>query len=59
MGYGNSQGSGRVITQPPPPVVPRSPMSPIGVFSPYQVTPRLPPPPGVVDPVQNVTPRNP
>lgn len=51
--------SGRVSTPIPPSPVPRSPMSPIGVFSPYQVTPRLPPPPGVVDPVQNKTPRNP
>lgn len=39
-----------------PSQVPRSPMSPIGVQSPFVPFPRIPYPPGVVNPVQNVTP---
>lgn len=39
-----------------PSSVPRSPMSPIGVQSPYIPFPRLPYPPGQVPPVQNKTP---
>lgn len=47
---------GTVSVQKPPSMVPRSPMSPIGVQSPYQPFPRIPYPPGVVSPVQNKTP---
>jgi hypothetical protein len=39
-----------------PSPVPRSPMSPIGVQSPYVPFPRIPYPAGQVPPVQNVTP---
>ena len=39
-----------------PSPVPRSPMSPIGVQSPYIPYPRIPYPQGQVPPVQNVTP---
>lgn len=39
-----------------PSQVPRSPMSPIGVQSPYVPFPRIPYPPGQVPAVQNVTP---
>jgi len=39
-----------------PSPVPRSPMSPIGVQSPYIPFPRLPPPSGQVPPVTNQTP---
>jgi hypothetical protein len=48
---------GTVSIQPPPPVVPRSPMSPIGVQSPFIPFPRIPYPSGQVPPVQNQTPR--
>lgn len=39
-----------------PSQVPRSPMSPIGVQSPFVPAPRIPYPDGQVPPVQNVTP---
>ena len=42
------------IPRPPNPV-PRSPMSPIGVQSPFIPFPRLPPPAGQVPPVTNKT----
>lgn len=48
--------NGMVTTPPPPPKVPRSPMSPIGVQSPFVPFPRIPYPQGQVPPVQNVTP---
>lgn len=51
--------NGRVSTPITPSPVPRSPMSPIGVQSPYIPFPRLPPPAGQVPPVQNQTPKNP
>lgn len=47
---------GRVQIQLPPSPVPRSPMSPIGVQSPFVPAPRIPYPAGQVPPVQNVTP---
>lgn len=47
---------GTVSTPNTPSPVPRSPMSPIGVQSPYIPFPRLPYPSGQVPPVQNVTP---
>lgn len=47
---------GTVMIQRPPSPVPRSPMSPIGVQSPFVPFPRLPYPPGVNPPPQNVTP---
>ena len=50
---------GTVITPRLPSPVPRSPMSPIGVQSPYVPFPRIPYPAGQVPPVQNKTPRNP
>lgn len=50
---------GTVSIQRPPSPVPRSPMSPIGVQSPYVPFPRIPYPAGQVPPCQNVTPRNP
>lgn len=47
---------GMVFIQRPPSKVPRSPMSPIGVMSPFVPAPRIPYPPGQVNPVQNKTP---
>lgn len=47
---------GLVQIPPLPSQVPRSPMSPIGVQSPFVPTPRIPYPSGQVPPVQNVTP---
>jgi hypothetical protein len=47
---------GTVQIQNVPSPVPRSPMSPIGVQSPYIPFPRIPYPNGQVPPVQNVTP---
>ena len=44
---------GTVSVQIPPSPVPRSPMSPIGVQSPYVPFPRIPYPAGQVPPVQN------
>lgn len=48
--------NGRVTTPPVPSPVPRSPMSPIGVQSPFIPYPRIPYPDGTVTPIQNVTP---
>lgn len=50
---------GTVQIQKPPSPVPRSPMSPIGVQSPFVPFPRIPYPPGQVPPVQNKTPGTP
>lgn len=50
---------GTVQIQRPPSPVPRSPMSPIGVQSPFIPYPRIPYPAGQVPPVQNKTPGNP
>lgn len=50
---------GTVQIQRPPSPVPRSPMSPIGVQSPFVPFPRIPYPAGQVPPVQNTTPGNP
>ena len=47
---------GTVTTPITPSPVPRSPMSPIGVMSPFVPAPRLPYPSGQVPPVQNKTP---
>jgi hypothetical protein len=47
---------GTVTTPAPPPKVPRSPMSPIGVQSPYIPFPRIPLPQGVVPLTPNQTP---
>ncbi len=47
---------GTVTTPPLPSPVPRSPMSPIGVMSPFVPEPRIPYPNGEVPPVQNKTP---
>jgi len=48
--------SGRVFIPKIPSQVPRSPMSPIGVQSPFIPFPRIPYPNGQVPPVQNKTP---
>lgn len=52
-------GETTVATQRPPSPVPRSPMSPIGIQSPYIPFPRIPYPSGQVPPCQNKTPKNP
>jgi len=48
--------NGTVQIQIPPSPVPRSPMSPIGVQSPFVPAPRIPYPAGQVPPVENKTP---
>lgn len=49
---------GTVSIQRPPSPVPRSPMSPTGIQSPFIPYPRIPYPSGQVPPVNNKTPGN-